>query len=255
MKEFESKVKIYKTSEYSKFSFIPGNRPISEKKVSSYAQMIVDGYPQEEAPILVTEKLEILDGQHRLMAARRMGTPVAFIISQKSADSSAMVDINKGASSWKIEDYVQYFSHRGNIHYTRLHEFCKSNTISLGMGMICLGYPRGYARKIVVGENFRFSEEKKVSAEIWIQRYRDFLSRAACGNEPLFKIAASSSFLEAVILAKNKKDTLLDVVYDNSHVVLHASGLLLASGYKGYLKQFASLGCCDFSCRMKRQRP
>ena len=236
----ESFQKIYINTNYSLFSMIEWNRSINSSKVDEYAQMIKEGYSQDECPILVTEKMEILDGQHRFEAAKKMNTPIFYIISKKSATSNAMVDINQGTHNWKIHDYVKSFADRGNSNYQKLLDFCSENKVSYGIAIICFGYIRRDIRKIIVQNKFQFNEEKKIVSELWIKKWREFLSRLIMsGEKSLYQSIASYAFLEALMTSKNKKDDFFDAIWGARSIFKHSSG------YKGYTYQFLSLGIID----------
>ena len=128
--------------DYDAFKFIRGNRQIDKVKVKNYVDMINDGYSHDECPILVTKDMEILDGQHRFLAAKEKGTPIYYIISSKTSSSNAMIDINKNTSNWTLLDYCACYSERGNEHYKKLLDFMKKNKVSVGVAMICLGYSK-----------------------------------------------------------------------------------------------------------------
>jgi len=238
--ETTSSKQIYSSLEYDKFKFIEGNRAIDQQKVSAYSEMIEKGYSQDESPILVTSSYEILDGQHRYLAAKKCNTPIYYIVSNKNADSSAMLDINKNGNNWKLEDYVTLFAARGNQNYQKLKAFSSLYKVSFGICLICCGYNRRQLKKMITNELFVFNEEKAKEAEKWLHRYREFLGRCVMsGDKKLFQMVASFSFLEAVMTATNKKEDFFDSVFAARAILNHCSG------FKGYLNQFISLGICE----------
>ena len=73
-----NKNKIHVTSDYSKFSYLVGNRDIVNKHVKD-----LSGHIDERdlsIPIIVNENMEVCDGQHRLEAYKVLGLPVHYIV-------------------------------------------------------------------------------------------------------------------------------------------------------------------------------
>ena len=70
---------ILQTSEYEKFKVLGGNRRIdhSHKVAES-----IKNHGQLLAPITVNEKFEIIDGQNRFEAFKRLNLPVQYIVSE-----------------------------------------------------------------------------------------------------------------------------------------------------------------------------
>lgn len=72
---------VYKTSDYTIFSFMEDNRVVNADIVRKIKEKIQEfGWIRE--PILVNEKLQIIDGQHRFTALKELGFPVEFIIDE-----------------------------------------------------------------------------------------------------------------------------------------------------------------------------
>ena len=66
----ESKFKIYETTSYSQFKTMEGNRAVKDGRVNKIVESINKiGYVL--SPILVNEKMEVIDGQGRLSALER----------------------------------------------------------------------------------------------------------------------------------------------------------------------------------------
>ena len=73
-----NKNKIHVTSDYDQFTYLVGNRDIVNKHVKSLSAEIDNR--DLEIPIIVNEKMEVCDGQHRLEAYKVLGKPVPYIV-------------------------------------------------------------------------------------------------------------------------------------------------------------------------------
>ena len=69
---------IVKTTDYSIFKKINGNRGISHSHVTKLTAAIARRNLLQLFPIIVNEKMEIVDGQHRLWAAKRLKLPIYY---------------------------------------------------------------------------------------------------------------------------------------------------------------------------------
>lgn len=117
----ESKVKIYITSDYSIFHLSELNRsPLHYKKVLESIKK--HDYTQYQ-PILVNNKMVIVDGQNRFLACKELELPIHFIVSN-SIEIYAAADINQASKNWTSQDYVEHYAKRGRESYIRLIDIC-----------------------------------------------------------------------------------------------------------------------------------
>ena len=74
--------RIEETVDYDKFSLIEGNRPFNKGLLLTLEESIVEeGNYLADNPIIVNERLEIIDGQHRWNIAKKLHLPLYYIIS------------------------------------------------------------------------------------------------------------------------------------------------------------------------------
>jgi len=101
--------KIYKTTDYSQFKFIKGNRPVDSKHVKKLVKSMRKGHVP--MPIVVSEKNIIFpcyvvnDGQHRLKAAEICGYPVYYMI-VPTMSLEQIRDINQVDKKWTNDDFL-----------------------------------------------------------------------------------------------------------------------------------------------------
>jgi len=105
-------LKIQSTTDYDIFK-ITHNRPVLESRVESLGQSIEEKNLLREFPIVVNSKYEVKDGQHRLGAAKKLGVPIYFIVSD-NIDVIDIAKVNKNVKHWNIADYMAYHASLGN---------------------------------------------------------------------------------------------------------------------------------------------
>lgn len=119
------------TSDYSKFRYISSNRPISRKHVQALIISFQDN-PKlvSTRPILVNERMEIIDGQHRLQACEALGWPVQYIVAPGLDIATAQL-MNVLQKPWIVMDYVRSYALAGNQEYIRFLAYFEEYPIAL----------------------------------------------------------------------------------------------------------------------------
>lgn len=105
---------IMKTNNYDLFKMVKGNRRVNQANYSK----IIKSMKEEQLiiPIVVNEKYEIIDGQHRFLASKDLGKPVYyFVVNGYGIDQVKRANI--ASSNWKKEDYLEMFISEGNTAY------------------------------------------------------------------------------------------------------------------------------------------
>ena len=117
----EGKEKIYNvyvTRDYGIFKRLVGNRDIPESRISTIVESIQTiGWIHN--PIIVNEKMEVIDGQGRLTALQRLKMPVEYIIAE-GAGNKECVYMNMNMVNWKLPDFIKSYAEQGNENYQRL---------------------------------------------------------------------------------------------------------------------------------------
>ena len=76
----KDKNKIHSTTDYSQFKYIKGNRELVEAHVKKLSDQI--SKKDFQIPIIVNEKMEVCEGQHRLEAYKSLGMPITYMIKE-----------------------------------------------------------------------------------------------------------------------------------------------------------------------------
>lgn len=149
---------IKKTKDYEMFIFRNDNR---EKIDKSHVKRLVDSISSrnllELRPIVVNEKMEIIDGQHRVLAAQELGLDIYYQQEKKiEADDIIKMNITK---SWTIGDYLNFYCKHNYPEYLKLSLFMKKHSLSLKVGItLALGTAHTGFKEFRNGE-FKFDEQ------------------------------------------------------------------------------------------------
>lgn len=107
MKE-DLKIPVHSTKDYGKFSFVQANREINEKHVESLVQSIKRKNLLSICPVIVSEDMEVIDGQHRIEAAKILDEEI-FYITSKGLDIDDILSLNNVRKPWGLMDYFNFY--------------------------------------------------------------------------------------------------------------------------------------------------
>lgn len=117
-KTAETAYNVYVTKDYSIFRRLVGNRDIPESRISKIVESIQTiGWVHN--PIIVNEKMEVIDGQGRLTALQRLKMPVEYIIAE-GVGNKECIYMNMNMVNWKLPDFIKSYAEQGNENYQRL---------------------------------------------------------------------------------------------------------------------------------------
>lgn len=114
---------IQKTKDYDQFEFMLGNREVSDSLVRKLEASILKNNLLAYNPILVNEKNEIIDGQHRLIAAQNIDVEIYYRVVDGHASIAEVMLLNANQRGWKLMDYIDSYANMGNENYTVLKGF------------------------------------------------------------------------------------------------------------------------------------
>lgn len=117
--------KIESTTNYNRFKFMDGNRPINTARVRKLMRSIKRKNMLQQFPIVCQKNgsgLYIMDGQHRFSAAKELELPISFVEAKnvKIADVAATNSVQK---AWKPSDFVSSYAALGYADYVTLRDF------------------------------------------------------------------------------------------------------------------------------------
>lgn len=120
----EYRNKIYITDDYERFSSIDGNRSIKDGRVKKIINSIkAVGYIP--VPILVNEYYQIIDGQGRFEALKKLNQPVYYMkINGIGINECIYMNINQ--QNWSTDDYIESYASRGYKSFIYLQSLIRS---------------------------------------------------------------------------------------------------------------------------------
>lgn len=126
----QKNAELLSTDNYDRFKYLDYNRHLNEGLVSRLVYSIGEiGYIQGK-PVIVDPNMNVIDGQHRLEACKRLGIPVYYVIEKADAQKT-MMHLNAQQTNWRTIDYVESWATKGIKCYELLKKF--EETFKLGI--------------------------------------------------------------------------------------------------------------------------
>lgn len=148
----EEELSIRSTKDHSIFNKLSGNRNINNNHLKSLVASMKKENLLALKPILVNELMEVVDGQHRLEAAKELDLEIYYLIISKTG-ARQVSRINSHQKNWKNEDYLNlYVEAFASEEYIKLKSFMSKYNFDLNISFSFLDYP---IRKIEKREEFQ----------------------------------------------------------------------------------------------------
>ena len=172
----EKFTEVFVTHEYDLFKTIDGNRTINRL----HADRIADSMSEKQllTPIIVNEKFEIIDGQHRFTACQDRGFPVYYIV----AEGYGLADVhrlNEKSHDWNMKDFLEgyaIFAEKDSRFqdYVTLKNFINEYNITPSMGIFLTKGEMTQEDATVYFKNGSYKVQDLDIAHIFLNRLEDF---------------------------------------------------------------------------------
>ena len=124
---------VMKTKDYARFKTLGGNRKLNDLHFKRLLSSVMVKNLLFANPILVNEKFEIIDGQHRFAVCQDLGFPIHYLLVENLGLSDVQT-LNANTKNWKLEDYIDGYCDMG------LQEYCylKTKMVKTKLGVSTL---------------------------------------------------------------------------------------------------------------------
>lgn len=219
-----TKMKLKKTTDYSQFKILESNRPVGNleklsKSISEVGQI---------CPIVCNERMEVIDGQHRLKDAEAHGRPIWYVINPNIVERS-LIEANSTQKKWTLKDYAEYHAKKGDENYKKLLYYVENEGLMVDTAF-CLNYKvaiRGRER-----EQFR-NGEFSFDAPVFLKNLYNL------NKFSFFSKYKTSAFVQSAIKLFNHSD--FDEERLDQKLQVCAGDITPCSGRVGYMAQIERL--------------
>jgi hypothetical protein len=189
------------TFDYKKFKTIPGNRKPSENHIGQLIDSFTS-HPEliELRPILINEKDQVLDGQHRLNALERMGLKVPYQVVPGGTLTTIQI-LNGTQLPWKLLDFVRSFAAAGKPDYQELLNYNLRYSFSTRFMASLLGDRIAWGtERAVKSGNFKIREDIE-EADTFLRHYDEIMQKS-----PMLYKSKGEAFANALFKAWRLKE-------------------------------------------------
>ena len=121
------------TKNYKQFKKVNGNRELNQLHLKRLTESVNENDLLFANPILVNERYEIIDGQHRFEVCQKLGKPVHYI-KCKGLGLKEIQILNANSKNWKLLDYIEGYCDMGLSEYCYLKS--EINRTNLGISIL-----------------------------------------------------------------------------------------------------------------------
>lgn len=164
---------IRETNNYSMFKNMLGNREIKDTNYKKLLRSMSE--KQLLMPILVNEKFEIIDGQHRFTACKTLNLPVYYYV----VPGYKIEDVKRAnlvSCTWNLDDYLNLHFEMGKTEYSNFKEIIEKNKLKVTQLLeIVAGIEnKEYSRVKMAFEDGIFAIESPLEIQRFLQDWQDF---------------------------------------------------------------------------------
>lgn len=155
---------IKSTKQYDKFKLIEGNRNLVPGHLARLTVSILQKNLLAQNPIIVNERFEVIDGQHRLEIAKSNDLEIFYLV-VPGASIEEVVVLNANNRSWNGTDFLNSYASRGRKDYIWLRRFMDDYSISLTQALAFLyGHDSSWSSRSIRSGKLAINEAQKENA-------------------------------------------------------------------------------------------
>ena len=131
----DKNIQVHTTKDYSLFKVLDGNRDVNHLHLKRLKESIKNNYLT--TVIMVNEKFEIIDGQHRFIICQELKLPINYIIQDNYGLNEVQI-LNANMKNWTMLDYVDGYCDLGYKDYRIYKEFIKKYKFTNQVALVLL---------------------------------------------------------------------------------------------------------------------
>lgn len=110
------------TKDYSIFKDVDSNREVDPRHVARLARAISTKNLLHLNPIIVDADMRVIDGQHRMEAAKDLGVEIWYMVDEDISKSD-ISHLNSNKKNWTLIDYVNFYTVEKRRGFATLSKF------------------------------------------------------------------------------------------------------------------------------------
>lgn len=218
----ETPVGIQVTRDYDQFQLMEANREQSRGHVEAVKAAFEEvGNLTRVQPILVNDRMEIIDGQHRFTACKELGEPIYYTTISGLGVSDAR-QMNILHRKWEFADYARSYALSGDVNYQRYLQLVDDYGFNHGVTLI---YSMGEAHKGLFKDfrqgNYTLTPEEASAARQRLDNLAEVAEIAPLAKSRQFAVA----YLQAMRNENFDKSRFISRLERNPHMLTRQGGV------------------------------
>lgn len=159
---------IHNTKNYKLFRNLEGNRQVSEGHLFQLTKAIAKNNLLPYEPIVVNEKMEVIDGQHRLKIAEANNLTIYYVIAKGTKLEDVQM-INSSAKPWTAHDYLRSYVRLKKPAYIKLQQYVETYGLTISNALVF--FSKGKWARWSMFKRGEFTIDNEEAAEMMINAY------------------------------------------------------------------------------------
>jgi len=230
---------IEKTTNYEMFKKSSANRPISQTNLARIVSSIRSKNLLEFRPIIVNDRMEVIDGQHRLEAAKVVGVEIWYKIDKESQTEDILL-LNLNQKNWDLGDFLNYYTSSDKEEYVKFDAFIKKENVDIRQGLRLLNVVRSHGFRNFKSGDFKFPEGfEMVNVMNSLSKYKAIISLISLQKIDGSKICARHKFKTALLEMLKNEDLDFDVFKEK--IAVNLDKVRFCAGANEYLNMLTQI--------------
>lgn len=223
------------TTNYDMFKFREDNRTkIDPSLVRTLVRSIQSRNLLEYKPIIVNENYEIMDGQHRTLAAKELGVPI-FYVMEKQFTVQDMLALQT-QKSWTTPDIVNAYAKNGYVEYQKLIDFSKASGLPLTVILGLFNGRKKTTKNLLKSGEYTFIPDR--SNMMYLDYCKDITNYIISEISP-------NAFTKSTRFWRSLSNIVKHPSYNHEKMMKNLSQLIVKvsakADYEGYLDMFVKI--------------
>lgn len=199
---------VFESDEYDLLTKLLGNRTIAPKNVENKKTLLEKNGFKSSNPVIVNANGQIIDGQHRRLAAEDLGIKYKFTIDTSIIPEESLqttIELNNSGKPWATLDYINAYAENGNEEYKKLLSLCEELNLNVSKTLILyLGAKANsdFQKSIAKGK-FKFDEDRAKTAR---ERKSELDQLSELVSQRYKKLVESQPFYSAYLELTRKEN-------------------------------------------------
>tara|TARA_Y100001938_G_C8035688_1_gene403191 strand:- start:38 stop:745 length:708 start_codon:yes stop_codon:yes gene_type:complete len=167
---------IHETDDYYKFSLINFNRPLCKKNLENLIKLNKTKNRFHLFPIVVDEYYNIIDGQHRFEACKKLEQPIHYVIDYSEQDHwESITEVNQAGKKHSVSDVYEMLLRSDDSYCLQIKPIARQYP-EIPVGVLCHYFITNQTRTESVLKLMQTKDHKIINFDYRLQTLEAFVN-------------------------------------------------------------------------------